>query len=83
MFLTETQIGLVKTSAVRHAKSLGLTQFKIVIPEESRDWGFNFHPAYNEVVTEAEIHSGETVIALFIKDNYDIVDVIEYAPEYD
>ena len=83
MSLNETQIGLVKTVAVRHAKSLGLTQFGIVIPQESLDWGFEFHPDYHEMVTTVEIHTTEGCIVLVVNANYDVVDNDWHVFSYD
>jgi hypothetical protein len=82
MSLNLLQTGLVKTAAIGYAFRKCINHTDIVIPQESQDWGFNFHPSYNEVVVEVEIHSPEAINVLFVNENYDIVDVIEFEPEF-
>jgi len=74
MSLTLLQTGLVKTKAIGYALHNNINYTEVVIPQESQDWGFNFNPAYNEVVTEVEIHTTEGCVVLFVNDNYEVVD---------
>jgi hypothetical protein len=74
MSLTQFQSGLLKTTAVRHAKSLGLKDFTVIIPFQSEDWGFEFHPDYHEVVNTVEIFTAEGCMVLVVNDDFVVID---------
>lgn len=75
MSLTQFQTGLLKTTAVRHAKSLGLTDFTVIIPVQSEDWGFEFHPDYHEVVNTVEIFTPDgDCLVLVVNDDFVVID---------
>ncbi len=73
MSLTLLQTGLVKTTAIGFAFGNKIDYTEIVIPQESQDWGFQFHPDYNEVVTEVEIHTTNGCLAVVVNADYEVV----------
>ena len=82
MSLTEPQKAMLRNEANGYAVRKHITVNEVVIPQESQDWGFSFNPAYNEVVVEVEIHSNDAVNVLFINSDFEIVDFIEFEPEF-
>jgi hypothetical protein len=75
MNIDQMQLDLVKTKAEGFAYAVGFPfgEFEVVIPEESKDWGWNFRPEFNEVLIEAEIHSAEGCTVVYINENYEVV----------
>lgn len=73
MSLEESQIALLRNEANGFAVNNHLSDYEFVIPQESQDWGFQFHPDYNEVVTEVEIHTTEGCFALVVNDDYEVI----------
>lgn len=74
MSLNQTQVVLLENLATSHAKELGLTKFTVVIPVESLDYGFEFHPDYHEMVNTVEIHTTEGCSVLVVNANYEVID---------
>ena len=72
MKLTSNQLALLKATAVLFALNMEYTE--IVIPQESQDWGWQFHPDYQFLVNTVEIHTTEGCHVLVVDENYTVVD---------
>lgn len=75
--LNNRDITRLEVVASRHATTLGVGSWTVSVPAQSIDWGFEFHPDYNEVVTEVEIYTSEGCVVLFVSNAFSVVDAFE------
>jgi hypothetical protein len=85
MPLSQMQLNLIqiKAEGFAYRQGLPLEGFTVVIPQESQDWGWDFHPDYHEMVNTAEIHTTEGLYVLVINEDYEVINSDYSVHSYD
>lgn len=73
MSLTIQQLDTLKSVAEAFALGNKVTNYDVVIPWESEDWGWDFHPDYQELVNTVEIHTTEGLFVLVVTEDYEVI----------
>lgn len=73
MSLTTSQLDTLKSVAEAFALGNKVTNYDVVIPWESEDLGWDFHPDYQELVNTVEIFTAEGSFCLVVNEDYEVI----------
>jgi hypothetical protein len=74
MSITSTEAELLRSIAKSFAMNNRMYNHEVVIPQQSYDWGWDFHPDYHEMVNTVEIHTTKGCCVLVVNDDYKVID---------
>jgi hypothetical protein len=73
MSITSQQLNTLKSVAEAFALGNKVTNYDVVIPWESQDLGWDFHPDYQELVNTVEIYTAEGCFVLVVTEDYEVI----------
>jgi hypothetical protein len=73
MSITSQQLNTLKSVAEAFALGNRVHTYDVVIPWESQDLGWDFHPDYHEMVNTVEIHTTEGCFCLVVNEDYEVI----------